>query len=96
MGKPVWLLLPFNPDWRWLLERSDSPWYPTARLFRQPRHGEWPLVVNELAEAVRQFRNATPRIEMPMPAATHSSSISGKLLFLIIFLMAAAVWLWMR
>ena len=36
LGKPVWVLLPFAPDWRWLLKREDSPWYPTARLFRQP------------------------------------------------------------
>ncbi|NEP82148.1 MAG: hypothetical protein F6K39_30795, partial [Okeania sp. SIO3B3] len=35
--KPVWILLPFVPDWRWLLDRNDSPWYPTARLFRQPK-----------------------------------------------------------
>jgi len=44
LGKPVWLLLPFAPDWRWLLERSDSPWYPTMRLFRQPRPGDWDAV----------------------------------------------------
>jgi hypothetical protein len=41
MGKPVWILLPFAPDWRWLLEREDSPWYPTARLFRQHRPDDW-------------------------------------------------------
>ena len=35
LAKPVWILLPFIPDWRWLLDRDDSPWYPTARLFRQ-------------------------------------------------------------
>jgi hypothetical protein len=41
LGKPVWVLLPFCPDWRWLLERDDSPWYPTARLFRQPEMRDW-------------------------------------------------------
>ena len=41
MGKPVWLLLPFNPDWRWLLDREDSPWYDSMRLFRQTRLGDW-------------------------------------------------------
>ena len=46
MGKSVWILLPFNPhDWRWLLEREDSPWYPTARLFRQPAAGDWQSVI---------------------------------------------------
>ena len=53
MGKPVWLLLAYNRDWRWLLDRDDSPWYPTARLFRQKRIGDWDSVVarvrNELA-----------------------------------------------
>jgi tetratricopeptide (TPR) repeat protein len=48
MGKPTWLLLPFAPDWRWLLEREDSPWYPTMRLFRQPRRGTWDDVVKKV------------------------------------------------
>ena len=50
LGKPVWILLPLCPDWRWLTEREDSPWYPTARLFRQPAIGDWDSVV----ERVRQ------------------------------------------
>jgi tetratricopeptide (TPR) repeat protein len=41
MGKPVWILLHYNPDWRWMLERIDSPWYPSARLFRQPNRDDW-------------------------------------------------------
>jgi Flp pilus assembly protein TadD len=41
LGRPVWVLLPFAPAWRWLLDRSDSPWYPTMRLFRQTRPGDW-------------------------------------------------------
>ena len=48
LGKPFWVLLPFNPDWRWLLDRSDSPWYPTVRLFRQTTRGEWATVVNDV------------------------------------------------
>ena len=41
MGRPVWTLLKFAPDWRWLLGREDSPWYPTMRLFRQETAGDW-------------------------------------------------------
>jgi tetratricopeptide (TPR) repeat protein len=48
MGKPVWILLPFSPDWRWLLNRADSPWYPTAKLFRQPSLGDWDSVVAQV------------------------------------------------
>jgi tetratricopeptide (TPR) repeat protein len=52
LAKPVWVMLPFSADWRWLLERDDSPWYPTARLFRQKRRGDWDGVVAEVARAI--------------------------------------------
>jgi len=48
MGRPTWILLSFSPDWRWLLDRDDSPWYPTIRLFRQPRIDDWESVVARL------------------------------------------------
>ena len=48
LARPVWTLLPFAPDWRWLLDREDSPWYPTMRLFRQPRPGDWEAVIEEV------------------------------------------------
>jgi tetratricopeptide (TPR) repeat protein len=50
LGRPVWVLLPFASDFRWLLEREDSPWYPTARLFRQPRLGDWDSVLARVQE----------------------------------------------
>src|SRR5262249_10416587 len=60
LGEPVWILLPFAPDWRWMLERQDSPWYPTARLFRQTRIGEWEDVIARMhAELTRLLQGNT-------------------------------------
>jgi tetratricopeptide (TPR) repeat protein len=56
MGKPVWIMLSCAPDWRWLLERSDSPWYPTVRLFRQPSPGDWDTVARRVGEALSEPR----------------------------------------
>jgi hypothetical protein len=53
LGKPVWILLPWTADWRWQLERCDSPWYPTARLFRQDKPGDWQGVVSKVLTALR-------------------------------------------
>jgi tetratricopeptide (TPR) repeat protein len=54
MGKPVWIMLPFAPDWRWLLDRSDSPWYPSARLFRQPAPCAWEAVISQVVTALER------------------------------------------
>jgi hypothetical protein len=56
LAKPCWVLLPFAPDWRWLLERRDSPWYPTLRLFRQARAGDWAGVIERVAAALAELR----------------------------------------
>ncbi|MEA2709005.1 MAG: hypothetical protein QOF78_1606, partial [Phycisphaerales bacterium] len=55
LGKPVWVLLPKVADWRWMLERTDSPWYPTMRLFRQQTAGDWATVLRELQAELRRF-----------------------------------------
>ncbi len=52
LGRPVWVVLPLAPDWRWLLDREDTPWYPTMRLFRQRRLGEWDEVFERIAAAL--------------------------------------------
>jgi tetratricopeptide (TPR) repeat protein len=58
MGKPVWVLLPSNPDWRWLLEGETSPWYPTVRLFRQDRVAGWPETIRRVAAGLAEFARA--------------------------------------
>jgi len=52
LGRPVWTMVPAVPDWRWLLDRTDSPWYPSMRLFRQARAGDWASVVDAVAAAL--------------------------------------------
>ncbi|MEW6342585.1 MAG: tetratricopeptide repeat protein [Pseudomonadota bacterium] len=54
LGKPVWVLLPRVPDWRWLLKREDSPWYPGVRIFRQDKPGDWPAVIESVTQALLQ------------------------------------------
>jgi hypothetical protein len=54
-GRPTWILLPFAPDWRWMLGRDDSPWYPTARLYRQPASGDWESVIARVREDLAEM-----------------------------------------
>jgi ADP-heptose:LPS heptosyltransferase len=55
LARPVWTLLPIRPDFRWLRDRNDSPWYPTMRLFRQTTHGQWEDVVQKVADELRKL-----------------------------------------
>ncbi len=73
MGKPVWLLLPFNPDWRWLLHRDDSPWYATLRLFRQTTLGDWPGVIHRVVEALAAFAGGLRHA----PGQSHGLKLHG-------------------
>ncbi|HTW95835.1 MAG TPA: tetratricopeptide repeat protein [Tepidisphaeraceae bacterium] len=60
MGKPVWVLLPRVADWRWMLDRSETPWYPTMRLFRQEQHGNWQPVLRQVGEELQRLVSAFP------------------------------------
>jgi tetratricopeptide (TPR) repeat protein len=74
MGKPVWILLSAVLDWRWLLEREDSPWYPTARLFRQTEIGRWDSVINRVAlELGSYFSGRLPVPDSPKLTASRAS-----------------------
>jgi tetratricopeptide (TPR) repeat protein len=65
LGVKVWLILPLAADWRWLLNRSDSPWYPTMRIFRQRRPGDWPAVFAEIKAALGERLRHYPEILPP-------------------------------
>jgi ADP-heptose:LPS heptosyltransferase len=52
LGQAVWVLLPYAPDWRWLLGRDDSPWYPNAALYRQQKPGDWSAPIREISKKI--------------------------------------------
>jgi len=63
LGKPVWILIPYSPDFRWMLKRLDSPWYPTAKLFRQKTRNDWSSVIEDVLNQLREsgFNNSTTK-----------------------------------
>jgi tetratricopeptide (TPR) repeat protein len=60
MGRPLWMLVPFAPDWRWTLDGETSPWYPTARLFRQTTLGDWDSVIARVGAELARFMSTAP------------------------------------
>src|SRR2546423_13331280 len=56
MGRPVWVLVPFNCVWRWMLKGDATPWYPTMRLFRQERYGVWDTAIKRVASELSKFQ----------------------------------------
>ncbi len=75
LGRPVWAMLPFAPDWRWLLDREDSRWYPSMRLFRQARPGDWDSVLVSMRQALA--KRTHQRVPEWRPAAAASSGEAG-------------------
>jgi tetratricopeptide (TPR) repeat protein len=71
MGKPVWIMISYVPDWRWMLNRADSPWYPTLRIFRQSRVGDWTGVVERVKTALAETALQQPACapSSPPPAS---------------------------
>jgi tetratricopeptide (TPR) repeat protein len=77
LGIPVWLMLPYAPDWRWLLHREDSPWYPTMRLFRQTEQDNWEEVCERIAAALKD-RLSTPQEEAPAAQPTTADALNAQ------------------
>jgi len=82
MGKPTWLLLSFVPDWRWMLDRSDSPWYPTVRIFRQPARSDWHSVITAVKTQLVTRRGGftqdledQPKLKLTRPTITQNTQL---------------------
>lgn len=74
LGRPTWLLLPYAPDWRWMLDRNDTPWYPGMHLFRQPRPGDWGSVFTAVGQALDALlRNKPPGQSSVKPEAVEQA-----------------------
>jgi tetratricopeptide (TPR) repeat protein len=82
LGVPSWVMLPHAPDWRWLLHRDDSPWYPSLRLFRQDRPGDWPGVIARVAKALRAvvagYSIAMPPLTCSVAPVTQPASADAR------------------
>jgi hypothetical protein len=77
LGKPTWILLPWVPDWRWLLDREDSPWYPTVKLYRQDKPGDWnPVLQRVHADLIRNFYQREVAQSEPAEGAAATESLA--------------------
>lgn len=76
LGAPVWILLPHPADWRWMLNRTDTPWYPNARLFRQTKAGDWKSLMEEIVEALHEYmpKQQEPQYNETSMTYTHDLS----------------------
>ena len=67
LGRPTWMLLPYAPDWRWMLDRDDTPWYPSMRLFRQPQPGDWDSIFAAVGQALDVLLQGRPNLASIAP-----------------------------
>ena len=74
LGRPTWVMLLHDADWRWMVDRDDSPWYPTARLFRQARPGDWEGVAHAMARELRAHTTGLPWRSASAPATSRRPS----------------------
>jgi tetratricopeptide (TPR) repeat protein len=77
LGRPVWIALKRHPDWRWMLDRGDSPWYPTARLFRQKQKGDWAQVMEEIAAELAALVGQSDKASEPTQGQTPLGLVSA-------------------
>lgn len=75
LGRPVWMLAAAPADFRWMLDRADSPWYPSMRIFRQAKRGAWDQVVDDVATALREVREAGDGRLVPLPERKSADSM---------------------
>jgi len=77
LNKPVWTMLPFAPDWRWLTARSDSPWYPSMRLFRQAKVGDWDGVIAAVLQALSERVAGAPKLPVSARRAEYVALVKA-------------------
>jgi len=77
LGKPVWVVLPWVPDWRWMLDREDSAWYPTMRLFRQPSRGDWTSVIAQVARELEALARERGRASLASAGEGANSALTN-------------------
>jgi len=78
MGKPVCVMLPFVADWRWHVDRDDCPWYPSARLFRQPKFGDWATVMSRVVAHLEASNDIQQRAAAPASCVTGASDMGRR------------------